>query len=56
MTVNPAVLRDLIMLYVPLVTALATVSLLLLARYPIDREAHERTLQLLDQTSRRALS
>lgn len=30
---------------------LGTVSVLLLARYPIDREAHERALQLLEQLS-----
>lgn len=48
-TVDSALLRDLVLLYVPLVTALGLTSVLLLARYPIDRQAHERTLQLLDQ-------
>jgi Na+/melibiose symporter-like transporter len=55
-SVDPALLRDLVQVYVPLVTALGAASVLLLARYPIDREAHERTLQLLDQPSRGAAS
>ncbi|HKO46475.1 MAG TPA: MFS transporter [Polyangiaceae bacterium] len=50
-TVDPALLRDLILYYVPLVAALGITSVLLLARYPIDRQAHERTLQLLDRAS-----
>ena len=50
-SVDPVLLRDLVLYYVPLVTALGAISVLLLARYPIDRQAHERTLQLLDQTS-----
>lgn len=55
-SVDPALLRDLVQLYIPLVSALGTVSLLLIARYPIDRDVHERTLQLLDHASRRAAS
>jgi glycoside/pentoside/hexuronide:cation symporter, GPH family len=49
--VDPLLLRELVLLYVPLVTALGIISVLLLARYPIDRETHERTLQLLDRES-----
>ena len=55
-SVDPVLLRDLVLLYVPLVTALGLTSVLLLARYPIDREAHERTLQLLEQPAQEAVS
>lgn len=54
--VDPGLLRDLVLLYVPLVTALGLISLLFLARFPIDRQAHERTLRLLDQASPQAAS
>jgi len=54
-SVPPALLRDLVLLYVPLVTALGVSSALSLLRYPIDREAHERTLQLLDRVSPQGL-
>jgi len=50
-SVDPALLQDLVLLYVPLVTALGIGSVLLLARYPIDRKAHERNLQLLDRAA-----
>ena len=50
-SVDPLLLRDLVLIYIPLVTALGMTSVLLLARYPIDREAHERNLQLLDRAS-----
>jgi len=50
-SVDPVLLQDLVLIYVPLVTALGIISVLLLARYPIDQEAHERTLQLLDRVS-----
>lgn len=50
-SISPMLLRDLVLLYVPLVTALGITSVLLLARYPIDRAAHERTLRLLDPPS-----
>jgi glycoside/pentoside/hexuronide:cation symporter, GPH family len=55
-SVDPVLLRDLVLFYVPLVTALGISSVLLLARYPIDRTAHERTLQLLEQASPRVAS
>ncbi len=54
--VDQGVLRDLVLLYVPLVSALGVVSVLLLKRYPIDRAAHERTLRLLDQREPHAVS
>jgi GPH family glycoside/pentoside/hexuronide:cation symporter len=47
-SVDAALLSDLVLLYVPLVTALGLVSVLLLSRYPIDRTAHEQTLRLLE--------
>jgi glycoside/pentoside/hexuronide:cation symporter, GPH family len=50
-SVEPALLRDLVLYYVPPVTALGITSVLLLARYPIDRKAHERNLQLLARAS-----
>jgi len=50
-SVDPVLLRDLVLIYVPLVTALGIISVLLLARYPIDQKSHERTLQLLDRVS-----
>ena len=53
-SVAPALLRDLILLYIPLLTALGILSLLLLARYPIDQETHERNLRLLDRVAPRA--
>jgi len=49
--VDPAALRDLVLLYVPLVTALGATSVLLLARYPIDRHTHERALQALGRAA-----
>lgn len=50
-SVDPALLTDLVLLYVPLVSALGMASVLLLSRYPIDRATHERTLQLLDRAA-----
>ena len=49
--VDPMLLRDLILLYIPLVSVFGIISLLLLARYPIDQEAHERNLRLLDRAT-----
>jgi len=48
-SVDPELLRELVLLYVPVLTALGLISLLLLSRYPIDQQVHERTLRLLDQ-------
>ena len=53
-SVDPELLRELVLLYVPVLTALGLISLLLLSRYPIDQQAHERTLRLLDQGSSEA--
>ncbi|MEO6601524.1 MAG: MFS transporter [Polyangiaceae bacterium] len=49
--VDPMLLRQLVLLYIPVVTALGLLSLLLLARYPIDQEAHERNLRQLDRAA-----
>lgn len=50
-SVDPVLLRDLVLLYVPTVTLLGIISILLLARYPIDQRAHEHTLRLLDRAA-----
>jgi len=48
-SVDPVLLRDLVLLYIPLVTLLGAISVRLLSRYPIDQELHERNLRLLER-------
>jgi Na+/melibiose symporter-like transporter len=47
--VDPVILRNLVLIYVPIQAVLYLITMLLLARYRIDRDSHQANLERLSE-------